>query len=533
MSRLARLAGRLRARTGRPAASHEGTGGAEQGSGQQSEQQPLAPDLTENETVLREAFGGSFDIIFRHLRPEPDGRRLLLVYLRAATDEYLLASDIIRPLWNSRFPADASPGAVVAALRDRFIGLGDVRELRSINEVLDAVLDARVVLLVDGSRVALEAHNSRWPTRGLTEPDTEIALRGPRDGFGSSVIQNVALLRKLIRNPSLRCELRSIGSKSNTRIVIAYIHGVAEQSIVKEVGRRMDAIGVEGVLESGIIAELIRDHRWSPFPLLYRTERPDRVAFSLLEGRVAILVDGTPFALVVPVVFSMFLTTADDWYEGLWAGNVLRLIRYLGFLISLLLPALYVAITSFHQEMVPTSLVLSIAEQRQGIPFPVLAEALFLQLVFELLREAGIRLPKALGPALTIVGALILGQQAVDAGLLSPFLVIIIASTGIASFVSPVYSMSLTIRLLNPLMIILSGVLGIFGVLCGVLGLLIHVTALDSFGVPYTSPFTPTSPQGLKDSLIRWPLWGAKRKPGRLPGTTLGGARDDEWGAMP
>ncbi len=529
MSMLSRLARRLRARPPQ--------GGDDKqlawGNRQQSGRRPLSASLTKNEAALRDELGDSFDVVFRSLLPAPKGRRLLVVYLRAATDEHLLASDIIRPLRQFGFPADASPAVVVAALRDRFIGVGSIGELQTVEETVEAVLEARVVLLVDGSRVALEASDNRWPTRGLTEPDTEIAIRGPRDGFSGSVLQNVALLRKLIRHPSLRCESHTVGRKSNTKVVIAYLKGLADDSIVTEVSRRLGRIAVDGILESGSIGELIRDHRWSPFPMVFRTERPDRVAAGLLEGRVTILVDGTPFALLVPAVFSMFLTTADDWYEGFFPGSILRSIRYVGFATSLLLPCLYVAITSFHQEMVPTPLVLSIAEQRQGIPFPVLAEALFLQTVFELLREAGIRLPRALGPALTIVGALILGQQAVQAGLLSPFLVIIIAVTGIASFVSPIYSMSLAVRLLNPILIFLAGTLGIFGVLFGLLAIVIHITALDSFGVPYTAPFTPTSPQGLKDTMVRWPLWGSKRKPGLQPGTALGGREGDDWGASP
>jgi len=521
--------------------------------------EPIDKDLDKNESALRAALGDSMDLTFRRLRPDPEGRRLLLVYLRGSVDEVLLASNIIRPLTVPGLLAGGSGEAFIAALSERVVSVGTVNELSSLDQLVRGILGAHVGLIVDGSETALEVVTSAWPTRGVSEPDTEVTIRGPRDGFGAAILDDIALLRKAVRDPNLRFIRRHVGRRTNTVTVVAYIAGLAPQSLIDEVNRRLDHIDTDGILESGYIEEMIRDHRWSPFPMLFRTERPDRVAGCLLEGRVAILVDGTPFVLVMPATLSMFLTAADDWYEGFTMGTAMRLLRYFGFVISIALPALYVAITSFHHEMVPTPLVLSIANQRQGIPFPVLAEALFLQIMFELLREAGVRLPKAVGQAVTIVGALIIGQQAVEAGLVSPFMVIIIAITAIASFATPVYSMGLSIRLINPLMIIAGGTLGLFGIVIAAVVLVAYLASLNSFGVPYMSPVAPTRTEGLKDVLLQWPLWAPKRRPmlapgadpitGALPSARKGAAgitspstparpaggqstsNDDEWGA--
>lgn len=489
----------------------EDAGGREEGSS-------LSADLAANEEALRSALGDSFDITFRTMLPDPDGPAVLIVYLRGTVDERLVAGDILRPLAAPGFPAGAAGDVIISSLRERFISVGTVNAVRSTQDAIKAVLGAHVLVLVDGSAVGLDVTTSSWPTRGIIEPESEAGVRGPRDGFSGVILDNVALMRKMIRHPKLRLERRHLGGMTNTVVVVAYIAGMAPESLIDEVNGRLSRVAVDSILESGYVEELIQDHRWSPFPMILRTERPDRVAASLLEGRVAILVDGSPFALVVPAVISMFLTVPDDWYEGYLPGTFLRFLRYAGFVISLVLPAVYVAITTFHQEMIPTRLVISIARQRQGIPFPVLAEALFLQLTFELLREAGIRLPKVIGQAVTIVGALIIGQQVVEAGLVSSFMLIIIAATAIASFSTPVYSMSLTLRLLNPMFIIAGGSMGLFGIVCGMLALLIHVSSLNSFGVPYLTPFSPTRAEGLKDTVVRWPLWAPKRRPVLDPG---------------
>lgn len=502
MPDMSRIAGKLRLMRGRRKPARPTSTGDR-----------LSPKVDRNEALMRETLGDSFDLTFRTLQPDQEGRRLLLVYLRGAVDEKLVADAVLRPLGQSGFPVGGDPRAVFASLRDRYLAAGTVETTPSLQGAIDGILLAKVALLVDGVPEALLIFLPAWPTRGLLEPETEVNIRGSRDGFSTLIIDNTAVLRRYVKDPRLRFERREIGRLSRTKVVVAHIAGLAPDSLVAEACRRLDKVKLDGVLATAYIEELIRDHRWSPFPTTFRTERPDRVAAALLEGRVAILVDGTQFVLIVPAVLTMFLTTVDDWYESFLVGTALRILRYASFVVSLLFPALYVSAISFHQEMVPTRLAFGITQQRQGIPFPVIVEALLLQLIFEVLREAGLRLPQAVGQAVTIVGALIVGQQAVEAGLVSPVMLIVIATTGIASFVTPVYSMSWSVRLLNPLYIILGGTLGLFGIVSGLVLMEVHLTALNSFGLAYMSPLSPSRAEELKDTFIRWPLWASKRRP--------------------
>jgi spore germination protein KA len=504
MSRMQRLVRRLAQIRGRGA----GAGGSGHlGFADDPEDQALSSDLERNEQALRAALGDSFDLTFRRLRPSQDGPRLMVIYIRQAVDERLLSEGLLEQLASPHFPAGVHPPAIVTAIQERFAAVGTVQPVSRLSDAIDAVLGAHVLLLVDGAATALDLTMVDWPSRGVLEPETEVSIRGTRDGFSNCIMDNTAIVRKIIRSPDLRFVRHDLGRRTKTVAAVAYMDGLASPALVEDINGRLTRIRADRVLESGFIEELIKDRRWTPFPLVLRTERPDRVAAGLLRGRVAIISDGTPFVLVLPATLAMFLTAADDWYEGFVAGSAIRAMRYAAFVLSLLLPALYVAVTSFHQEMVPSRLVLSIANQRQGIPFPVMAEALTLQIIFELLREAGVRLPKAVGQAVTIVGALIVGQQAVEAGLVSPVMVIIIALTGICSFATPMYSLSLSVRVLGPLFIVAGGLMGLFGVLCMLLVMVVHLSGLESYGEPYTAPLAPLEPQGLKDSVVRWPIW--------------------------
>jgi spore germination protein KA len=267
------------------------------------------------------------------------------------------------------------------------------------------------------------------------------------------------------------------------------------------------------VLESGYLEEFIEDNPYSPFPQVVHTERPDRVTASLLEGRVAILTDGTPFALIVPAEFITLMQSPEDYYERYMVATAIRWLRYIGFAMSLLLPSLYIAITTFHQEMIPTRLLISLAAAREGVPFPALVEALMMEFTFEALREAGIRLPRAVGQAVSIVGALVIGQAAVQAGIVSPLMVIVVAITGIASFMNPAFNIALTMRLMRFPLMLLAATLGLFGVMVGILAILIHLAGLRSFGVPYLSSLAPLHTKDLKDVAVRAPWWAMDNRP--------------------
>lgn len=279
---------------------------------------------------------------------------------------------------------------------------------------------------------------------------------------------------------------------------------------------RLDRVDIDSIQESGQLEELIEDAPLSPFPTMARTERPDRVAGALLEGRVAVLIDGTPFVLIAPATLMMLLSTPEDYFERFYAGTLVRIVRVTAVLISLLLPSLYVAVTTFHQEMLPTPLILSIAAQREGVAFPAFLEALIMEAMFELIREAGIRLPRVIGPAISIVGVLVLGDAAIRAGLVSPIMVIVVAATGIASLATPAFSFAIGMRVLRFVFLGLSAFMGFFGLATGMFALFGHLAALESFGLPYMAPIAPVVDAALKDAIVRAPWWTMKERPSLL-----------------
>lgn len=323
---------------------------------------------------------------------------------------------------------------------------------------------------------------------------------------------------------------------TKTCIIVTYIEGLVEPSLVTEVNSRLSRIEIDGILESGYIEELIEDQPSSPFPQILSTERPDVVCGNLLEGRIAILVDGTPFVLIAPTTLFSLLQSSEDYYQRSLASTAIRWLRYFFTAMSFVLPSLYVALITYHHEMVPTSLLISMASSREAVPFPALVEAMIMEVTFEALREAGVRLPKQVGAAVSIVGALVIGQAAVQAGLVSAPMVIVVAITGIASFMIPHYIAGISIRLLRFPMMLLAGTLGLLGIMLGVIMAVVHLCSLRSLGVPYLSPVGPLRVQELKDTLVRAPWWMMdtrpkllgeanphRQAPGMKPGPTNGG----------
>jgi len=282
---------------------------------------------------------------------------------------------------------------------------------------------------------------------------------------------------------------------------------------LNEVRNRINKIRIDSILESGYIEELIQDEPYTLFPTIYNTERPDSVSAGLLEGRIAILVDGTPFVLLVPALFIQFFQSPEDYYQRADISSLIRILRYVAFFLALLTPSLFIAITTFHQEMIPPALLISIVAQREGIPFPALIEALIMELTFEILREAGVRMPKAIGTAISIVGALVLGEAAVQAGLVSPAKVIVVSITALASFISPSYNLAMTVRILRFIFMLLAATFGLFGVALGLLTMLLHLCSLRSFGIPYMYPLAPFNLSGQKDTLMRIPIWRMFKRP--------------------
>ncbi|MBE3519387.1 MAG: spore germination protein [Firmicutes bacterium] len=465
------------------------------------------------EAFIRQAFGNSSDLVVRELHVGPGGKfTVLMVYLDGLVDKAIISENMIERI-SDRADRCRTPGQAYDDLKNRIIAVSDVKETGNLYDFLNYVARGYCGLVMDDVPKALVADTRGWAQRNIEEPTTEATIRGAKEGFVETLRTNTALLRRRVKHPRLRIEEYDIGTISKTSVAVAYISGLADEKVVQEVRNRLGRINVDSIQESGQVEELIEDAPFSPFPTILRTERPDKVAGALFEGRIAILTDGTPFVLIVPVTLTMFLTTPEDYFERTFIGSALRAIRYLAFFTSLTLPSLYVAVTTFHQEMLPTPLVLNIASQREGVPFPAVVEALLMEVLFEILREAGVRLPKIVGPAVSIIGALVIGEAAMRAGLVSPIMVVVVATTGIASFATPVFSLAIGARLLRFIMLLLAGSLGFFGIVAGLFGLAIHLTSLRSFGVPFMEPIAPILVSEFKDLLARVPWWAMHTRP--------------------
>jgi spore germination protein KA len=497
--------------------SRQRTGIAHQGACPNSPHAILSKRLRENEALIRDAFGNSCDLIVRKVRfGTGPGIAVLVVHIDGLVDKVLVSEAIIKPIGVTSEILESerlSSIQVQETLRDRLILLSDVKQVSDKAGLLDCIAGGKCGIIVDGSSEAFVCDVRGFEKRGVEEPQSEVVIRGPREGFTEVLRTNTSLLRRRIRDPRLWIKEFTVGRVSRTQVAIAYIKGIANDKVVQEARDRITRIDVDSIQESGELEEYLEDAPLSPFPTILRTERPDRVTGALFEGRIAILTDGTPFVLIAPVTFLMFLTSPEDYYERYFIASAVRLLRWASFLIALLLPALYVSVTTFHQEMLPTPLVLAIAAQREGVPFPAVFEALLMEVAFEILREAAVRLPKIYGPAISIVGVLILGEAAVRAGLVSSAMIIVVALTAIASFVTPIFSLSIAVRLLRFPMILLAGTLGLFGVVFGFSVVVIHVSSLRSFGVPFLEPIAPVVVSDLKDALIRLPWWAMDTRP--------------------
>ena len=478
-------------------------------------------DLEQAVAQLRAAFGDSPSLITRRFLAGPRGEiEAAVAYMDGLADKDVINGHILRSIMlegsDGRTEAPpARPGTrdLVRSVLERLLSASDAKIEANWTALLDAVAAGNTALLFDGSARAIVVSTPGWPQRTVVEPPSETVVRGPRDGFTETLRVNESLVRRRIKDRRLRFEQLDIGRYSKTKVSVGYIEGIASEPIVNEVLARLGRINVDAVLESGYLEEYIQDDPWSFFPQVVRTERPDTVAAALLEGRVAIMTDNTPFVLIAPATFSMFLSSPEDYYERFPIGSLIRVLRYIAFVSALILPALYIAITTYHQEILPTDLILAIAAARQGVPFPALVEALLLETLFEVLREAGVRLPRVIGQAVSIVGALVVGEAAVSAGLVSPAMVIVVAMTAIASFATPVFSFAISARILRFVFMLAAATVGLFGIQIIALLLLLHLVSLRSFGVPYLSPVTPLHVDDLDDVVTRVPIWSNIARP--------------------
>lgn len=483
-----------------------------QSQGMNEELSRVSTNLDDNVRKAESVFEDSLDFIVRKLKFGPSGQvRMAMVFLETLTDKQGLSDTVLRPLNTLCFEeqeATKIPGKIIDLLPSAL----KIEEESEWEELEKKIVTGHAILFIDGYDQAIVLEARKWNERGISEPQSESVVVGPREGFVESLITNVSLMRRRLRTPNLIMEAIPVGTTSNTNVVICYLKGVADEKLVEKVRKRIDEINVEAMYEINLVNEMVSDVRFTPFRMFTTTERPDKLASALVEGRVGLIAENSPMAMIIPTVFWQFFQSSEDYYEHFPLAALNRMLRMFSFFAVVGLTAFYVAIVTFHQEMVPTQLILSMTAVREPVPFPTVVEALFLEVILEGLREAGLRLPKPAGQAVSIVGALVMGQAAVEAGLVSPQLVIVVALAGITSFLIPDYSFVVALRILKFLFIALAGAFGVFGLMLGYLALGIHLTSLQSFGVPYMSPVTPFKLKDMKDVFIRAPWWAMGKK---------------------
>jgi spore germination protein KA len=458
-------------------------------------------DISDNEAHVRQVFARCSDLVCRYIPTEGGKPKKLVVYIRTLADEDKIGEQILKPLVANK----QNPVVETGTFDGQSMPISKTINTQIFGEIFRLLLRGYAAVFVDGEENAVCFAVNSSLHRSIDEPTSEPVIRGAKEGFVERQPVNVGLLRNYIRSPRLKMEAFTVGEITETKVLVAYIDGLADPSVIEQVRAKISSIRIDGVLESGYIEELLSDDPFPIFPHVHVTERPDVTAGGLLEGRVAILVDNTPFVIVVPITFWSGMQASEDYYLRYPIALFVRWLRIVFMVVSIFAPAFFVAVTTYHQEMIPTSLLLSIASAREPVPLPIMIEVLSMEIMFEALREAGVRLPRTIGQTVSIVGALVIGQAAVQAGIISAPTVIVVSTTGIASFLLPRFNFANGVRLLRFPIIFLAGSLGLYGIALGFLGILLRLVHMQSFGVPYFTPVAPFSLRAFKDVWFRAP----------------------------
>lgn len=468
-------------------------------------QDSISSKLMDNLDKIKSLFCDTPDLIMRQLVIKQTQSPAALIYLSGITDVKTIFNHVLNPLLFETRKDDSES--------DLAVSLGHITKTTSWTQVEDAILNGECVLFVDHSSVALIYDTPSFPKRAIEDTPLESSITGPHVGFTETGSENVALIRKHIHNRELKIKEMTVGSRGKSKVSMLYLADVAKQELLKELEERIGKLNVDSILNSSALAEYIEDNPLSPFPQLLLTERPDFAASEILQGRIVIVVDRSASVIIGPATFDSFFKAVDDYGSRWLTASFIRLMRFVGFLIAILLPAIYIAILTFHVDIIPIRLLLSLGQSRERIPFPPFIEAFIMELILEMLREAGIRLPAKIGQTVGIVGGIVIGQAAVEAGIVSNVMVIVVALTAIASFIIPNYEMGSAIRIVRFPMMILASLFGFVGITVGFMILIAHFIELESLGMPYGSPIAPLRFADWKDVFVRFPLWAISKRP--------------------
>ena len=459
----------------------------------------ISGELDKDIKLIKNIFKKEATLRMKKINARAENTVCAAFYLDGMASTRLVNESVVKPLLLVNGIGDS----ISQVLKEQVLFAGECKAVTSVADMLRAVLYGDTLLLISGSRDALVINTKGWRTRGISEPENERVLQGPREGFDEAALLNLAMVRRRLLTPDLCTEAVRIGRRTETYVFICYLGSLTDEKMLKELKRRLSLIDIDGILDSNYITEQIRDCPGSLFKTAGTTERPDVVAARLLEGRIAIITDGTPVAVTVPYLFSENFQSDEDYYLNYTVSSVGRILRYLCFFLAISIPAVFIAAAAYHRELLPTSLAISLMQLRGGVPFPALTECIMLIFIFEILKETGIRMAQSLGHALSIVGGLVVGQAAVEARIISAPVLIVVALSGIAGLTVP--RLKGAVFYLRLILVVLSALFGLYGYITGIAAVIISILDLKSFGVSSTVSLSRLTAQSLKDSVVRAP----------------------------
>ena len=470
----------------------------------------ISSNIIENLNIIKTIYNAMInsDVVIREFLCSINKKSYssFIIYFDGMTNSQMINNYLLRPLMSNTNSKLSKNDSLDEYIFNTLMPQTNVKKVYDFAKIANSINSGNCVLFVDTLNVAFDIDIKKFEQRSITSPENEIVIKGPQEAFVENLRTNTSMLRRIVHNENMIIENVAVGSLSKTNCSLCYIKGITNEDLISEVKYRLNNLKIESLQSSGQLEQLLEEPNSFGIPQILSTERPDKCAKFLFQGRVVVLINGNPYALIMPAVAMDFLVSPEDTNIKSSFANFLRFLRFLAVFITLLLPGIYVAITSFHQEILPTELLFSIISSRENVPFPILVELLIMEISFELIREAGIRVPSPIGSTIGIVGGLIIGEAAVSANIVSPFLVIIVAITGIASFAIPDFSFGFHLRVFRFIFIFLGFVFGFLGIGIGIFAYITILCSKKSFGVPYTAPFSPTS---LKESVgyIVPPTW--------------------------
>lgn len=467
----------------------------------------LSQSFDVNVQMMKNLFINIDTIMYKEFTNSKNSKiKYCLVTSKALVNQEVLATNVIKPLMQESLAVSDN---IAKDISEKLIQVEDIKTATTYKQVVEAVTYGEAALIISGSPDILIIDVKELVTRALSEPESEKVLKGPREGFNESIMVNLGMVHRRLRTNDFKVKLFSCGETSNTKIALCYIDSYVNKSLLNVLIQKFQQMQVDNILDSNYIAEMLRYKNYSPFRIFGTTERPDVLASRILEGRVAILVDGSPIAITIPKLFIENFQSPEDYYVNFYYATFSRYLRILAFFLTIITPGVYIAIVAFHHEMLPTNLLINIALERQAVPLPASLEVVVMMIVFDILRETGVRTPQSVGQALSIVGALVIGQSAVEAKLVAAPIIIVVAFTGITSLLVP--RMSGSIIFCRYFLIALASLLGFVGVTIGLSMIMIHLVNLQSFGIPQISPLDNLKYYEVKDILLRAPMWDMKK----------------------